>query len=266
MRNIFFQTSCRKWGKETSSKPLFGFQKRFVWGKSNWSAAYFQYISIVLNWVYNKNKLYKTLGYYWSRDLLNFDFLENCLEMVSPPHFVHDFSRHIFLMLHAVNWPNSIVWLPLLLEITGNMCTALVCFLGCDVINFEINLIFPTKPFFYMNKKLRPKFKYLENEKRLKVKRKAFFIIFKKLSVPKNCLRPESASVTCFALKVLIISSISFFTRCFHSEKDSSGIHFLLQQKDMHLFQLWKILSVASLKLMLYFHDILAPWNLPFST
>ena len=34
-----------------------------------------------------------------------------------------------------------------------------------DVKNFEINLIFPIKLFFYMTKKSRQKFKYLENEK-----------------------------------------------------------------------------------------------------
>ena len=36
---------------------------------------------------------------------------------------------------------------------------------GCDVIHFEINLIFLIKPFFYMTKKSRQKLKYLENDK-----------------------------------------------------------------------------------------------------
>ena len=42
----------------------------------------------------NKNELYKTLDYwyYWSGDMLNFDFSEKGLEIVSPPHFVYDFS------------------------------------------------------------------------------------------------------------------------------------------------------------------------------
>ena len=47
----------------------------------------------------------------------------------------------------------------------GDMCVAIICFPGCDVINFEINLIFLTKPFFYMTKKSRQRFKYLENKK-----------------------------------------------------------------------------------------------------
>ena len=36
----------------------------------------------------------------------------------------------------------------LLSEILGNMCIALVCKPGCDVMNFEVNLIFLIKPFF----------------------------------------------------------------------------------------------------------------------
>ena len=37
--------------------------------------------------------------------------------------------------------------------ILGNMCITFVYFPGCDVINFEINLIFPIKPLFYMSDK-----------------------------------------------------------------------------------------------------------------
>ena len=37
--NIFLQILCRKWGKETSSRPLFIFGKSQIWGKSKWSAA-----------------------------------------------------------------------------------------------------------------------------------------------------------------------------------------------------------------------------------
>ena len=70
----------------------------------------------------------------------------------------------MFLMLYYY-WPNFITWLPLLPEILGNMCVAIVCFSGCGVINFEINPIFLIKPFFYMTEKSRQKYKCLENEK-----------------------------------------------------------------------------------------------------
>ena len=38
MRNIFLQKLCRKWGKKTSSRPLFIFEKSLTWGESKWSA------------------------------------------------------------------------------------------------------------------------------------------------------------------------------------------------------------------------------------
>ena len=49
-------------------------------------------------------------------------------------------------------------------EILGNMCIAMVCKPGCDVMNFEVNLIFLIKPFFLHEQKLVTK-TYLENEK-----------------------------------------------------------------------------------------------------
>ena len=59
--------------------------------------------------------------------MLNFVFLDKGLGIVSPAYFVYDFSTKMFLMLYSINWPNFIVWLPLLLEILGNMCIAIVC-------------------------------------------------------------------------------------------------------------------------------------------
>ena len=108
-KNIFLYRSCRQWGRETSSRPLFVFWKSFIWGKSKWSAALFQSLSIVINLANNKNKIYKTLQF-WSRDMLNFDFLEKGLEIVSPSHFVYDFSRKMFLKLYSTKWPGFFIW------------------------------------------------------------------------------------------------------------------------------------------------------------
>ena len=44
------------------------------------------------------------------------------------------------------------------------MYIAIVYFPGYDVINFQINLIFLIKSFFYITKKSRQKLKYLENK------------------------------------------------------------------------------------------------------
>ena len=46
----------------------------------------------------SKNKLYKTLN---TKDMINFDFLEKSREIVSPLHFVYDFSRKMFLILYS---------------------------------------------------------------------------------------------------------------------------------------------------------------------
>ena len=101
----------------------FWFLKKLIWSKIKRSAAYFQYISIVLNLSYkeilrNAEK--------WSREMLNFDFLEKGLGIVSPPHFEYDFSTKMFLMLYSINWSNLIARLSLLIKILGNMCIAIV--------------------------------------------------------------------------------------------------------------------------------------------
>ena len=89
-------------------------------------------------------------------------FEKKGLRLVSPPYFACDFSRKIFLMLYSINWPNFIVYFPLLHEILGNMLIVIICFPGYDnAKNFEIN----------------------------------FFNVFKGLSVARKCLRPESGSL-----------------------------------------------------------------------
>ena len=49
--------------------------------------------------------------------MLNFDFLDNGLGIVSTAHFVYDFLTKVFFMLYSINQPNFIAWLPLLLEL-----------------------------------------------------------------------------------------------------------------------------------------------------
>ena len=106
------------------------------------------------------------------------------------------------LKLHSINWPSFIAWLPLLFEILDNMCITNACQPGCDVIKFEIDLIFLIKTFCYMTKKSRQKLNILKTKRAFEVKKKAFFIIFKGLSVAKNCLRSESAPITLFRMGI----------------------------------------------------------------
>ena len=86
-------------------------------------------------------------------------------ELVSIPHFSDEFLTKVFLRLYFINWPNFIVWLPLLLEIMGTICIVIICWPVCDVINFEINHSFLIQPFFYVTNSSGQKCKYLKNEK-----------------------------------------------------------------------------------------------------
>ena len=70
------------------------------------------------------------------------------------------------------------------------MCIKAACFPGCEVIKYEINLIFLIKPFSCMTKLSRQIFKYLEKENNFLGEIKS---VFKGFSVAENCLRPESA-------------------------------------------------------------------------
>ena len=123
----------------------------------------------------------------WPLALFIFCFLKKkrSLKPVSLPHFLHNFWRRMFFTSYSINWQYSITWLRLLLEILGNKCIVMIWCPVCEVINFEINLSSLIKPFSYMTKKSEQKCKYPQNKKK-------FFIIFKRLSVVRNSLRPES--------------------------------------------------------------------------
>ena len=64
------------------------------------------------------------------------------------------------------------------------MCIVIVCYPGCDVINFEVNLIFLIKLFFSTWPKSQHKnLNIMRTKKTIKMKQKIFFIIFKRLSL-----------------------------------------------------------------------------------
>ena len=138
----------------------FCFLESFIWGKSKCSAAEFQYILINLNFAYYQNKLYKTLDY-WSWDMLNFDFLEKNLEIVSPPDFVPDFFKKRFIMLYSINLPNSIG-----------------------------QYVYST-----WSKSQAKELNSLITKRYFKVKQEGFFITFNELLVATNFLRPQSEAL-----------------------------------------------------------------------
>ena len=106
------------------------------------------------------------------------------------------FSRKMLPMLYSINWTKFNAWLPLLLEISDIMYSAIVCFPGWDVTNFEINLIFLIRLFLYITKKSRRKFENLQKEMSFKGKIKSISHYFKGFSFAKKCLRLESTPLT----------------------------------------------------------------------
>ena len=80
------------------------------------------------------------------------------------------------------------------------MCIEIVCFPGCDVINFEINLVSLMYRFSTRLKSQDKNVNILRTKRAFKGKQKAFFLIFKGLSVAKNRLRPESRALNKLSL------------------------------------------------------------------
>ena len=151
MRNIFSKI-VQKMRQEDQLQTSFCFFKKLYMRKKQVT------FTLVLIYFgsprleYNKNKLYILV-------------LKKILEIDSPPHFVHELSRKMFLMLYSNYWPNFIAWLLLLIEISGSMCIVIIFYLFCDAINFEIYLHFLIKPGSYMIRNSEQKLKYLKNEK-----------------------------------------------------------------------------------------------------
>ena len=124
--------------------------------------------------------------------MFNFDFLVKGLEIVSPPHFMYDFSRKMFLMLYSIDWPNLISWLSLLLEILINMCIAIVSSPVVTSWTLKVNRSCRSSRFSIWQESQDKNLNILRMKRDFKVKWKAFFIIFKGLTVTKNHIRAES--------------------------------------------------------------------------
>ena len=130
------------------------------------------FISIAFKLPYNRNKLFKTL-HYWCRDMLNLDFSDKGLWIVSPAYFLYDFSTKMLLMLYSINWPIS---LPGCLYFLRYWAICVLRYFVNQVVRSWIlkkRAIFSTWP-----KSHDKNFNILRTKRAFKVKKKAFFIIF----------------------------------------------------------------------------------------
>ena len=116
VRYIFLEIPCRKWGRKTTSRLIFKNTINRV--KTSGRYLSFNIFWYFATWTYDKNKVYKTSDC-WFKDMLNFDFLNKCLRLVSPPHFEYDFSNKYALCYNLLvdQMSNVIVWWCLFLEI-----------------------------------------------------------------------------------------------------------------------------------------------------
>ena len=157
--------------------------------------------------------MHKTLDY-WSRGMFNFNFPEKGLRLISPPHFLHDLPRKMLLMLYSTNRPNSIVWLPLPPKILGNILgNGDIAHYNCLLTRLWHHKIW-NEPYL-SNQTVLPHDQKSQdknlNTQRMKkdfeVKSKALLIIFNRLSIAKNCLRPECTfKSTNFSLQLSTVS------------------------------------------------------------
>ena len=152
MENIILEKSYTKCGGEASSRPFYKKSKiDHISGSTAWNAIKFAF-SICPSRGLRKRK---SADHFYLIE--SFKKTKSHQELVFLHHFLHDFQRKIFLNLYFVNWPNCIAWLRFFFEILGNMYIVVTHCPVCDVINFESNLRFLIKPFFYLSQKLRIK-------------------------------------------------------------------------------------------------------------
>ena len=112
---------------------------------------------------YNKTMLQTTCFHL----ILSFLKIKRSLELVSMCHFLHNFWRKIFPLLYSINWPNFIVWLPLVWEIWATCVLQL--FVNQVVTSWILKLTLSFSsiifPFFLHDQLPWQKLKYLENGK-----------------------------------------------------------------------------------------------------
>ena len=136
--------------------------------------------------------------------MLSFGFLQTCLGLASPPHFLHVFSRKYFFILNSdQNWPNFIAWLHLLLEILDKRCIVIICCLVYYVINFEIISSYLSSRFSTYPKSYDKSANHWRTKRAFNMKDKAFLIIFKRLSLKQtksSFLEDESLILRIFTL------------------------------------------------------------------
>ena len=113
LRNVFLEKSYTKCGGKTIPRP---FSKKSI------LSIFLDQYSKSLYFLFLLFAKLKTIESDWNKTAnplllphikLKKKKKNRGLELVSLPHFLHDFQRKIFLLLYSIAWPNFNVWLPL---------------------------------------------------------------------------------------------------------------------------------------------------------
>ena len=115
IRSISLEKSYTKCGGQTSPRH-FSEKFKLIISLDQWPIVlkfYTVCFYYMVNWGLLKHIETKLL----SAHIKPFEETKRGLELVSQRHFRHNFRRKIFLLIYCINWPDFIVWLPLLCEI-----------------------------------------------------------------------------------------------------------------------------------------------------
>ena len=170
--------------------------------------------------------------------MLNFDFLEKGLGIVSPPHFDYDLWKKCFSCYSLFH--------------------CLIAFTSWDIEQYVYcNCLFPrlwrhkfwnypylsSQAVFLHDQKFKTKISILwEKKEILTWNKKPFFIIFKRLPVTKNCLRPKSAPLK-FIANQLSRSKLGFLNgktwfKMLKNFYENPYFHFYCDRPNFSLFRL----------------------------
>ena len=136
--------------------------------------------------------------------MLSFNFSEKGLGLVSPPHFVYDFSRKCFscysLLTDQISLSDCLYfsryWAIYVLQLFVNH--------PLTSQNLKLTLSFLSSRFATWPKSQYKILNILRTKRAFDVKLKAFFIIFKGLSAAKYCLKPESTPLSTLYINSLL--------------------------------------------------------------
>ena len=131
MKNIFLEKLFTKCGGETITRPFSKIENI----SESIAKSYMQFVYIVCQ----------------------VESCQNILKLSYRPLAFTSYKSPYLILFYFINWPNFIAWLPLSRGMLGNICVVTVCQPGCEVISFEINLIFLIRPFFLHDQKVKTK-------------------------------------------------------------------------------------------------------------